>query len=498
MSRSPLSPFALSPTATNRSRRLLRFLFTTLTLASITGGGITSPGCTASAADPETTQSHDASEAAPQPLNVLVLYADDWRFDTLGVAGNPIVKTPHLDELATRSMRFTQNCVTTAICGVSRACLFTGQMMSRHGCFGFKAFKTPWSETYPGLLRENGYYVGHVGKWHNGKFPAEHFDFGRSYFGRHWLTEPDGTKIHVTQKNEKDALEFLETRPDEKPFCLTVAFFATHAEDGHPDQFLPQPESMSLYQDVEIPVPVNATQESFERLPDFVGNEKNEGRNRWHWRFDTPEKYQRMMKNYYRLASEVDATCGRILSQLEKDGTLDHTLVIFTTDNGYYHAEHGLADKWYPHQESIRVPLMISDPRMPDSQRGQTNEDFTLSIDLAPTILSAVGVETPQQMQGRDISPLYMGDDSSSDAEPWRTEFFYEHPTIRNKDFIPYSEALVRKDWKYFYWPEFDREQLFDIANDPHEENDLAANPEYESKLVEMRTRFAELKAQAK
>ncbi|MFG0287064.1 MAG: sulfatase [Rhodopirellula sp. JB044] len=451
-----------------------------------------------SAADRPAELASDASESSETPLNVLVLYADDWRFDTLGVAGNPIVQTPNLDQLAGESIRFTHNCVTTAICGVSRGCLFTGQYMSRHGCFGFKAFQTPWSETYPGLLRQNGYHVGHVGKWHNGKFPADNFDFGRAYHGRHWLKQPDGSQIHVTQKNEKDALEFLETRPKDKPFCLTVAFFATHAQDGHPDQFLPQPESMSLYQDVEIPVPVNATQESFERLPEFVGNEKNEGRNRWHWRFDTPEKFQRMMKNYYRLATEVDSTCGRILRQLEEDGVRDRTLVIFTTDNGYYHAEHGLADKWYPHQESIRVPLIINDPRLPDDRQGQTNDEFTLSIDLAPTILSAVGIDAPERMQGRDISELYLRDASSSDTKPWRTEFFYEHPTIGNKNFIPYSEALVRKDWKYFYWPEFDREQLFHIANDPHEENDLVDNPEFQEKLLEMRTRFAELKEQAK
>lgn len=438
--------------------------------------------------------------AAERPLNVLVLYADDWRYDTLGVAGNPIVQTPNLDRLASRSMRFTENCVTTSICGISRACLFTGQTMSRHGCFGFTPFKTSWAETYPGILRENGYFVGHVGKWHNGKFPAENFDFGTSYYGRHWYKEPDGSKIHVTQKNENDALRFLETRPNDKPFCLTVAFFATHAEDSHPDQFLPQPQSMSLYNDVEIPVPANATQESFDRLPDFVGNEKNEGRNRWHWRFDTPEKYQRMMKNYYRLATEVDATCGRILEQLEAQGVLDNTLVIFTTDNGYYHAEHGLADKWYPHQESIRVPLIVCDPRMSADLRGKTNDDFTLSIDLAPTILTAVGADVPPRMQGRDMSPLYLNGDTDADADDvnWRDEFFYEHPTIRNKNFIPYSEALVRKDWKYFYWPEFDHEQLFDMVNDPREENDLVADPNHREKLVEMRTRFNELKSQAK
>ena len=224
------------------------------------------------------------------PMNVLVLYADDWRNDTLGIAGNPVVKTPTLDGLAKRGMRFTHNCVTTSICGISRASLFTGQWMSRHGNRSFKPWKTPWKESYPGLLRSNGYHVGHVGKWHNGPIPKKHFDFSRSYFGRHWIKNPDGTKIHVTQKNENDAIEFLKSRPNDKPFCLTVAFFATHAEDSNPLQFLPQPESMKLYNNIEVPVPVNATQESFERLPEFVGNEKNEGRNRWHWRFDTPEK----------------------------------------------------------------------------------------------------------------------------------------------------------------------------------------------------------------
>ena len=434
-----------------------------------------------------------AIRAAEKPMNILVLYADDWRHDTLGVAGNPVVKTPVIDRLSGEGMRFTHNCVTTAICGVSRATLFTGQWMSRHGNEGFSPFETPWNQTYPGLLRENGYYVGHVGKWHNGKFPAKNFDFGRSYAGTHWIEEKDGTKIHVTRKNENDSLEFLRGRPKDKPFCLTIAFFATHAEDRNPLQFLPQPESMELYQDVEIPVAINATEESWKRLPEFF-DEKNEGRNRWHWRFDTPEKYQTMMKNYYRLATEVDATCGRILEELKQEGVLENTLVIFTTDNGYYHAEHGLADKWYPHEESIRVPLVIWDPRMPKETRGTTNDDFTLNVDLAPTILAAVGIPAPETMQGRDISPLYL----AKEKPEWRDEYFYEHAIIRDSSFIPASEALVRKDWKYFYWPDYDVEQLFNLKTDPHEENDLIANPDHAEKLAEMRERFAKLKAEAK
>ena len=425
--------------------------------------------------------------------NVVILYADDWRFDTLGCAGNPIVKTPNLDALASKGVRFSHNCVTTSICGVSRATLFTGQWMSRHGNPAFNAFKTPWNETYPGILRDNGYWVGHIGKWHNGKFPSDKFDFGRAYSGVHWMKNEDGTKIHVTQKNENDAMEFLSTRPKEKPFCLTLAFFATHAEDHNPLQFLPQPESMELYKDVSIPVPENATADSWKRLPDFF-TEKNEGRNRWTWRFDTPEKYQEMMKNYYRLASEVDATCGRVIAELKKQGIYENTLVIFTTDNGYFHAEHGLADKWYPHQESIRVPLIIHDPRMLAAKRGTTDDNLTLNADLAPTILSAVGISAPSTMQGRDLAPLYL----ASEKPEWRSDFFYEHAMLKDKSFIPASEALVRKDWKYFYWPEYEIEQLFHITEDPAEENDLAANPAQKDRLVEMRTRFNELKSQAK
>jgi arylsulfatase len=432
--------------------------------------------------------------AYSRPLNLLILYADDWRHDTLGAAGNPVVKTPHLDRLASEGVRFTHNYVTTSICGVSRASLFTGQWMSRHGNPAFAMFKTPWAETYPGLLRENGYYLGHVGKWHNGRFPAEHFDFGRAYSGTHWLEQPDGSRIHVTQKNEDDALEFLRTRPPGQPFCLTLAFFATHAEDRNPLQFLPQPGSMELYQDAAIPVPRTAADEYFRRLPPFIANERNEGRVRWHWRFDTPEKYQAMMKNYYRLATEVDATCGRVLDELRRQGLLEHTLVVFTTDNGYYHAEHGLADKWYPHEESIRIPLIVRDPRQPAGERGRTNGAMTLNVDLAPTFLAAAGIAAPPRMQGRDLAPLYL----SAHPVDWRTEFFYEHATIRSVDFIPSSEALVRRDMKYIFWPDFAHEELFDLEADPGETNNLAASPRHAGTLADLRARFAELKEAAR
>ncbi len=429
--------------------------------------------------------------AAEEPrLNILVLYADDWRHDTLSCAGNAVVQTPRLDALAREGVRFTHNYVTTSICGVSRATLFTGQWMSRHGNPAFAMFKTPWAQTYPGLLRAGGYYTGHVGKWHNGKFPEAEFDFGRSYMGRHWIKQADGREVHVTQKNEVDALEFLRTRPKGRPFCLTLAFFATHAEDPNPKQYLPQPGSRELYQNVAVPLPKTATEEHFRRLPPFVGSEKNEGRTRWRARFDTPEKYQEYMKNYYRLATEVDTACGRVLDELRKQGELDRTLVIFTTDNGYFHGEHGLADKWYPYEESIRVPLIVRDPRLMASKQGATNDAMTLNVDLAPTILAAAGIHAPKTMQGRDMSPLYL----AQSKPDWRTEFVYEHATIRNTEFIPSSEALVRKDVKYLLWPDFKHEELFDLKADPHEEHNLAGDSAQKARLAALRKRFAELK----
>jgi arylsulfatase len=170
---------------------------------------------------------------------------------------------------------------------------------------------------------------------------------------------------------------------------------------------------------------------------------------------------------------------------------LDDTLIIFTTDNGYFHAEHGLAGKWYPHQESIRVPLIVRDPRMPKDKTGKLNDDFTLSVDLAPTILGAAGIETPDVMQGRDFSVLYTGE---GDTSPWRTEFFYEHPVHLKKEIIPASEALVRKDYKYMLWPNFDVEQFFDLKNDTFELTDLIKSEAHQKVIGEMRARFEELK----
>jgi len=251
-------------------------------------------------------------------MNILLLYADDWTHSTLSAYHktqplNTILKTPILDALAADGIRFTHNCVTTSVCWISRATLYTGQYMSRHNtkepcCWGGmkkpkqKLNYTPadWTElSFYEILARNGYHVGHAGKW------GVYLPFDKNV---HFNVEEDGWHYrklgkkmwHITEKNEADALRFLVTRPKDKPFFLNVAFYATHAKDGDVRQYMPQNSSMSMYVDDEIPLPATATQEAWEKMPPFF-NERNEGRTRWHWRYENHTLHQTMMKNYYRM-----------------------------------------------------------------------------------------------------------------------------------------------------------------------------------------------------
>jgi arylsulfatase A-like enzyme len=431
-----------------------------------------------------------------KPMNILFLLADDLRWNSLGCAGNEVVITPEIDRLAKDGIRFANARVTTAICMVSRASILTGQHMSRHGIDRFLA---PLSDaaieaTYPAVLRRAGYHTGYVGKYGVDHIKEGQFDFYREYEGQHWVTDENGKSVHVTQKNLDDALTFLNQRPGDKPFCLTVGFFATHAEDGHPDQYRYQPGSEALFANTIIPVPETSSPESLKALPPFISSEENEGRRRWHWRFDTPEKYQRYMKAYYRMLAEVDHAVGKIVDELKKEGVYENTVVIFMGDNGYFHSEHQLADKWYPYEESIRVPLVVYDPRLPVRKQGTVNEQFVLNIDIAPYIIAAAGKNIPNGMQGRDFSILY----SEKRNTNWRQDFYYSHPVVIDETRIPASEAIVTRDSKYILWPNYKYEEFFDLQKDPVEKTNRVSDPAYAHKIESLKERFSKLKESSK
>jgi arylsulfatase len=408
-----------------------------------------------------------------KPLNIVLFYADDWTFHTLGAMGNKYVKTPHLDQLAADGVLFTHNCVVTSICMQSRATLYTGQYSSVHRTFFSWRNVTMyeeerWNQTlYPIMLR-NDYHVGFYGKYHHLEPPpGPTFSHWHSTQLSHFVN-CHGEHKHVTQCNEDDGVEFLKTRPTDKPFFLTLSFFATHAEDGNPENYRPMESSQDLYADAPVPVPKTLTDEHWARLPPFF-NDRNFGRGRFRGRYDTPELYQDSMKKMYRMATEVDKACGNIIALLKEQGVYDNTMIIFTTDNGNFHGEHGLAEKWYAYEESIRVPLIIKDPRMTADRIGTENAEFTLNLDLAPTILTAAGIAPPAGMQGHDMSPLYTNFKEASKS--WRKEFLYEYWDDNND--IPNSVALVGQGFKFIYWTDHNYTQYFDLQSDPLEEYDI-------------------------
>ena len=433
-------------------------------------------------------QNAGSPSQSAEPLNVVLLILDDVRWDAIGASGNRVVRTPRIDELARDGVRFRQARVTTSICMVSRATLLTGQYMSRHGitAFGKAIAPAAFASTYPGVLRHAGYWTGYVGKYGVGAARESDFDFLRAYEGTHWIIGASGERIHVTEKNARDSLDFLRGRPKDKPFSLTVGFFAAHAEDTAPEQYLPQDWSAALYQGVTIPPPLHGDPAYLAALPPFLSNEANEGRIRYHWRFDTAGSYQAYMTRYYRLITEVDAAIGRLVDELRAQGVYDNTLILVLGDNGYFQADRGLADKWYPYEESDRVPLVVRDPRLPSRRRNATRDEFALNIDVAPTIVAAAGLPIPKAMQGGDLSALYL----HPRPPAWRDEFFYEHPTITDKARIPSSQGVIRRDWKYIEWPEFDYRQLFDMKADPGELRNLAGNPVYASQQARLRRRL--------
>lgn len=194
--------------------------------------------------------------------------------------------------------------------------------------------------------------------------------------------------------------------------------------------------------------------------------------------------------------TEVDQACKEIVEELESQGILDETLVIVTTDNGMFHGAHGLAGKWYPCQESIRVPLIVKDLRMPPDMIGTLNDALTLNVDLAPTIMEAANMPTSQcaHMQGRPMSDLYLKESAqlSNDMEPWRTEFYYEFPLDKGLS-MPISSAVGRHDMKCIFLPQFNYSEMFNLTDDPFELHDVLNDAQHTIVLEELQDHHKQL-----
>ncbi len=484
---------------------ILQLPVTRIVVAGIVlAGGLLIGGCKSDPAG--------GRETSEQP-NILYLLTDNQGWNMMGCADNPIIRTPNLDKLAEDGIRFANAFVTTPVCGASRGIILTGLYRRRNEfSFGTPPLRTEFTDiSYPAVLRAAGYRTGLIGKFGietGGKLMVEDeertlrkmFDHFDNY--EHWglqegsplgyfVEQADGTKKHLTDITGEKAIGFLrECKPDQ-PWCLSVSFNAPHCQDGA-SWLYQYPESVAhLYQDAIIPEPVNSDPAFFEAQPEFLRDSEN--RARWKGRFDTPENFQQNMKDLYRMVSGIDASIGRILEEIEKLGMDRNTIVIFMSDNGMFFGERGFSDCWLLHEESIRVPLIVIDPRAKKELHGITSGQMALNVDIAPTILDLAGLEVPQMMQGRSLVPLL-----NNEKPEWRTDFFLEYLFDYTK--IPKSEGMRNERWKYIRYFEQQPvyEELYDLKNDPHEWVNLIHDTQYAEKADELRLRYEELLQEAK
>ena len=444
-----------------------------------------------------------------KPPNLIIIISDNQPAWAMGCAGNKVISTPHLDHLAAESVRFQNAFVTTPICSASRASILTGMYRRRHGfTFNTDPLQANLAAiSYPALLRENGYRTALIGKFgieSNGEIMVEDEDqslklmfddfdnfehWGKSGPKGYFVTDSNGGKKHLTDVTTDKANAFLKQRSkSDQPFCLTLCFNAPHAQDDDPRQYIWPVRFDEYYTESTIPTPRNSDHNFFKRQPNFLQNSL--GRERWRWRFNTPKKFQRMMKGMYRMVSGVDDAVGRLRDQLKKLDLTENTIIIYSSDNGMFFGERGLSDCWLLYEESIRVPLIIFDPRTKaKSQRGKVRQEMVLNLDLAPTLLDFAGVKNKPPMDGRSFKGLLSGNTKIA----WREDFLFEHLFEHKK--IPKSEGVRSKDWKYIRYFEQDPiyEEFYDLKNDPHERDNLLKDPNYFKKLNSMRQRCDKL-----
>jgi arylsulfatase A-like enzyme len=386
--------------------------------------------------------------------------------------------------------------VTTSICAASRASIFTGLWERTHRY----TFLTPpldpryVAQSYPVLMRQAGYKVAFIGKLGvdiaQDTLATMFDEFTPVDRTPYFHVQPDGTLIHETDEQANDAIAFLNRVSVDQPFCLNVSFNAVHEEDGDLDNLYPWPPSADgMYEDVTIPPPRLSDPAIFDALPQFLKDSAN--RQRWYWCCDSYDKYEKNMRAYFRMISGVDNAIGRVLKVLADRGLDRETIIVYAADNGFYMGDRGFSGKWSHYEQSLRVPLIVADPRVPAAARGKVETAMALNVDLPATFLGLAGIAKPPAMEGSDLSAWIEG----RAAGGGRTDFFCEH--LAEIPDIPKWQGV--RDQRYVYARYFAEdpayEFLHDLQTDPDELINFVADPAYSAVLQQLRQRCDELAA---
>jgi N-acetylglucosamine-6-sulfatase len=450
---------------------------------------------------------------------MIVILVDDLRWDEFGLAGHPYAETPNIDRLGIEGARFSNAFHAVPLCSPNRASLLTGQYPSRHGIIDNVArdLASHQLPTFPQALQRAGYETAFVGKWHMGNDPTPRpgFDYWSALPGQGRTIDPvlyEGGELrevpgYVTDILTDRALAFIRRERD-RPFFLFLSHKGVHPDarqldDGsvdlsYPMVYIPAPRHLGLYEEEVFPRRPNvpgslaeigsrAAREALESRasPEVMGVFGED--------FLDPLTRESTIRRRAEMLLAIDEGLGQLMDELEEEGVLDETLILFTSDNGYFFGEHGFSiERRMPYDESIRSPILVRyPPRIPANT---IVDELALSIDVAPTLLEYGGADIADDIQGRSLVPLLSG----RDAE-WResvlVEFYtYENPMpwLTSMDY----KAVRTRRYKYIHWVKHEAE-LYDIVADPYETRNLIDEPGMEEVVARLRSELGRLANEA-
>jgi len=447
------------------------------------------------------------NEAAPsriegaKPRNVVFILSDDHRYDAMSFMGHQIAETPHMDSMASNGVHLKNAFVTTSLCSPSRASILTGLYTFKHRVIDNNRLVPEGTLFFPQYLQNAGYTTGFIGKWHMGGHhdnPRPGFDHWVSFRGQgHYLPPtPDytinvnGTRVkqdgYITSLLTQHALDFLEDqRGSDAPFFLYLSHKAVHA-DFTPEQKYDRKFAAKPFM---RPASESRQTDNSRNLPRWLLDQRNS----WHG-VDFPYHSDLDIEQYYKRYCEalcsVDDSVGAVLEQLKQMDIYDETLVIYMGDNGFMFGEHGLIDKRVAYETSIRVPMLMQCPDL--FEGGVVVDKMVANIDIAPTVMEAMGLRKPPHMDGASFLDLAQGKDVA-----WRDYFLYAYYWEKNFPQSPTVFSLRSDKYKYTtYYGLWDTDEFFDIQADPMEQRNLIHEPAFAGQVKEMENQLYELMAE--
>ncbi len=446
-----------------------------------------------------------STQSAERP-NILFIMSDDHAAHAISAYGSKVNKTPNIDRIGKEGMRFSNCFVVNSICTPSRAAILTGKYSHINGVPVFNRFDgSQW--TVAKELQKSGYHTGIIGKWHLQSDPTG-FDYWNILPGQGKYHDPDliemgqrkTVKGYVTDILTDVSIDFLEHRPKDKPFFLMYHHKAPHRpwepDEKHAKQFenLKIPEPKTFHDDYKnrSAAATEAAMRIDRGLTESdVKQKPPEGLSAaalksW--------KYQRYMKDYLACVASVDDNVGRMLDYLDKNGLSKNTIVIYTSDQGFFLGDHNWFDKRFMYEESLRMPFLIRYPEKIKS--GKVNDAMILNVDFAPTFLEYAGIQPPKEIQGHSIAPLLRGEK----PKDWRTSMYYRYYHYPADHKVQPHYGVRNERYKLIYFNRINQWELFDLKKDPNEMKSVYGDSKYadvqEKMLAELNRLRVELNDQ--